>query len=177
MADGTTHRIIEAGAADVDRVEGLWRGMVAHHEEVIGHAWTVREAGAAWILRRAQYRSWLEGDNAFMLIALSPEDGEALGYAVLSVHPSGPTFDLGDCVGDLESLAVAPGARGTGVGSALIEALPRDPPRSRRADLERLAGRRECWGPSPLRARGIQAVCADSDGPRRRRLILSAGAA
>ena len=115
------HRIVELGPDEVDRVEDLWRGMVAHHDEVIGGAWKVREAGAAWELRRAQYVKWLQGDDAWMIVAEPREGGEALGYAVLTAHPSGPTFDLGDLVGDLESLAVAPEARGSGIGTALIE--------------------------------------------------------
>lgn len=96
--------------------------MVAHHDEVIGANWKVREAGAAWELRRAQYVKWLDNGDAWMLIAMAATGDEAVGYAVLSAHRSGPTFDLGDLVGDLESLAVAPDARGAGIGSALIEA-------------------------------------------------------
>ena len=122
MGDQRAHRIIELGADEVDRVEGLWRGMIAHHEAVVGESWRVREAGSAWDMRRAQYVEWLLAGDAWMLIALAPEGDGALGYAVVSAHPSGPTFDLGDLVGDLESLAVAPEARGAGVGSALIEA-------------------------------------------------------
>ena len=119
------HRIVDLGADEVDRVESLWRGMMAHHDAVIGDVWAVREAGDAWAKRRAQYVEWLGGGRAWMLAALPPDDGEPLGYAVLTVHPPGPTFDLGEEVGDLESLSVSPGARGAGVGTALIEACRR----------------------------------------------------
>ena len=121
MDEGAAHRIIEVGAGEVDRVEGLWRGLIAHHDAVVGGSWRVREAGSAWDLRRAQYVEWLLAGNAWMLLAMESAGDAALGYAVVSVHPPGPTFDLGDLVGDLESLAVAPEARGLGVGSALIE--------------------------------------------------------
>ena len=40
----------------------------------------------------------------------------------LVVGPSGPTWDLGELTGELESLAVAEDARGCGVGGALIAA-------------------------------------------------------
>ena len=39
-----------------------------------------------------------------------------LGYAFLRIASSGPTWNLGDRVGDLESLSVTAGARGMGVG-------------------------------------------------------------
>jgi ribosomal protein S18 acetylase RimI-like enzyme len=41
---------------------------------------------------------------------------------VVRLAESGPTWDLGEAVGDLESLAVAAHARGRGVGTGLIEA-------------------------------------------------------
>ena len=43
-----------------------------------------------------------------------------LGYAFLRIASSGPTWNLGDQVGDLESLSVTAAARGMGVGTELI---------------------------------------------------------
>jgi ribosomal protein S18 acetylase RimI-like enzyme len=44
------------------------------------------------------------------------------GYACVRTSVPGPTFDLGERIGELESLAVAEHARGAGVGSLLIGA-------------------------------------------------------
>lgn len=121
MQGAEAHRILELSAADVDRVEHLWRGMTAHHDEVIGGTWNVRDGVGAWELRRAQYVKWLGGENAWLIVAEPEGGGAALGYALLTAHPSGPTFDLGDLVGDLESLSVSPAVRGAGIGTALIE--------------------------------------------------------
>jgi GNAT superfamily N-acetyltransferase len=57
-----------------------------------------------------------------MLLALREPGGEADGYAVVRVQGASPTFDLGEPMGDLESLAVAEDARGQGVGALLIGA-------------------------------------------------------
>ncbi|MDQ3427100.1 MAG: hypothetical protein M3477_04650, partial [Gemmatimonadota bacterium] len=46
--------------------------------------------------------------------------GVPLGYAMLVVGPSGPTWDLGELTGELESLAVAEDARGCGVPVRMI---------------------------------------------------------
>ena len=47
-------------------------------------------------------------------------EGAPLGYAFLRVATSGPAWNLGDRVGDLESLAVTAAARGLGIGTELI---------------------------------------------------------
>lgn len=49
-------------------------------------------------------------------------EGEPAGYSMLLTRPSGATWEMGEEVGELESLAVAPGARGQGVGTLLIDA-------------------------------------------------------
>jgi GNAT superfamily N-acetyltransferase len=115
-------RIVELGVGDVDLVEGLWKEMVGHHHAVIGPRWPGRDSDEAWRLRRAQYVGWLEAGEGF--IFLVPGEGAAgapVGYAFLRVGRSPSTWDLGERVGDLESLSVAPEARGQGIGSELIE--------------------------------------------------------
>jgi ribosomal protein S18 acetylase RimI-like enzyme len=110
--------------AEVDRVEPLWKAMVAHHREVLDGAWPIRDEQGAWERRRAEYVDWLSSGEGTMLAAVpaGDPDGPPLGYAVLLPSPVGPTWDLGERVGEIESLSVAPEARGGGVGSALIEA-------------------------------------------------------
>lgn len=117
------HAIQEVHTDQVDRVEALWKGMVVDHQEIAGDVWPVRVPDDAWGRRRRQYVEWLDSGKGRMLIAV-PGDGSerADGYALLLVHPPGPTWDLGEQVGELESLAVVEGMRGEGIGSILIDA-------------------------------------------------------
>jgi ribosomal protein S18 acetylase RimI-like enzyme len=116
-------RIVDAGAGDLGRVEPLWRSMVEFHRQLAGSEWPVRTAREAWQLRSAQYRDWLAGEACWLLLATGPGDqDEPSGYAMLRLVEPGPTWDLGERVGEIESLAVARDARGKGVGSALIDA-------------------------------------------------------
>jgi ribosomal protein S18 acetylase RimI-like enzyme len=119
-----THRIVSAGVSEIDRVEPLWHAMVVHHERVIAGAWPVRTPTEAWRRRRAEYVEWLTGGEAWLLLAVpAGEDAAAPdGYAIVRLQPSGSTWDLGDRIGELESLSVAEHARGAGVGTRLIAA-------------------------------------------------------
>jgi GNAT superfamily N-acetyltransferase len=115
------HQIIELAADEVDLVEGLWKEMVAHHRDVIGRASPVRDADSAWGMRRGQYLAWMKAGEGFLFLAPGEEtDGAPLGYAFLRVGGAPATLDLGEHVGDLESLSVTSAARGSGVGTALI---------------------------------------------------------
>ncbi|HEY2717625.1 MAG TPA: GNAT family N-acetyltransferase [Solirubrobacterales bacterium] len=98
--------------------------MVAHHRGVVDGAFPVRDEEGAWQLRRAEYVDWLSSGEGTMLAALPAGDpgAEPLGYAVLLPNPAGATWELGDRVGEIESLAVAPAARDLGVGTALLDA-------------------------------------------------------
>jgi ribosomal protein S18 acetylase RimI-like enzyme len=110
--------VVDAGR--VDAVEPLFRGMVEHHRAVAGEAWPVRDSGDAWARRRQQYLEWLTSGRCWLLLAVDDDSDVALGYAVVRVTEPGPTWELGDEIGELESLAVSEGARGSGVGTALM---------------------------------------------------------
>jgi ribosomal protein S18 acetylase RimI-like enzyme len=113
-------RILELGAGEVDMVEGLWKELFGHHRELTGHTYPVRDPDTSWERRRAQYVEWLESGEGHLFLAPGEGAEQApLGYACLRVESSGPTWNLGDKVGDLESLSVTAAARGLGVGSAL----------------------------------------------------------
>jgi GNAT superfamily N-acetyltransferase len=116
--------VIELDVSEVDRVEPLFKQLVAFHRGVAGKDWPVRSEEAAWAHRRAEYVSWLGGGRARMLVAVPREDadGAPLGYAVLSVKPSSASWDVGERIAELETLAVVEEARGEGIGSLLIEA-------------------------------------------------------
>jgi ribosomal protein S18 acetylase RimI-like enzyme len=115
-------RIVELGVEEVDLVEGLWKELFAHHHEITGGAHPGRDQEESWRMRRAQYVRWLTAGEG-MLFVVPGEGAEQapLGYACLRIGPSGPTWNLGETVGDLETLAVAAAARGSGIGTELIE--------------------------------------------------------
>lgn len=114
-------RIVELGPGDVDLVEGLWKELFGHHRELTDHTYPLRDPDTSWERRRTQYVEWLEsGEGHLFLVPGEGTEQAPLGYAFLRVGSSGPTWNLGDRVGDLESLSVTPAARGLGVGSALI---------------------------------------------------------
>lgn len=118
------YRVVEVGAGEVDRVAHLFKQLVSFHREVVEGAWPVRSEEDAWAHRRGQYLEWLGEGSARMLVAAPVEDEGAAprGYAVLSVKQSMASWDVGSRVGELETLAVAEGARGQGIGTLLIEA-------------------------------------------------------
>lgn len=116
-------RIVEGDISAVARVGPLFEAMVDHHRRVAGLDWPVRDRGLAWERRRREYVDWLETGKAWLLLALpatSASPRETLGYAFLRIHESGASWELGDEVGELESLSVAEAARGHGVGTMLI---------------------------------------------------------
>jgi ribosomal protein S18 acetylase RimI-like enzyme len=119
-----SHRIVELGASEVDRVAHLFRELVAFHRAAVEGAWPVRGEEDAWAIRREQYLAWLGAGRARMLAAVraGAAGAPADGYAVLSTQPSSASWDLGERIGELETLAVAVDARGEGIGTMLMEA-------------------------------------------------------
>lgn len=114
--------VVELDVSQVDRVEPLFKGLVGFHREVVEGEWPVRDVDAAWAHRRAEYVEWLGGGRARMLVAVpAGEEDAPRGYAVLSIKPSSASWDVGERIGELETLAVAEEARGEGIGSLLIE--------------------------------------------------------
>jgi ribosomal protein S18 acetylase RimI-like enzyme len=117
-----SRRVIELGVGDVDLVEGLWKEMVEHHLSLAPDGPPGRGREESWRMRRGQYAGWIEsGEGMLFLVPGEGAEQAPLGYACLRVGPAGPTWDLGETVGDLESLSVSRAARGTGVGTTLIE--------------------------------------------------------
>ncbi|MBV8953708.1 MAG: GNAT family N-acetyltransferase [Solirubrobacterales bacterium] len=111
-----------AGVSDIPSLAVLWTTMVEHHRRVVGGQWPVRVADEAWARRREQYSAWLSEDTGFIFIAYAEDSDNPVGYAACRLLPAGPTFDLGEPRGDVDSLVTAERVRGRGVGSALLSA-------------------------------------------------------
>jgi ribosomal protein S18 acetylase RimI-like enzyme len=129
-------RIVRAGSERIDDLQALWESLHQHHATIAPHLselGPVRAARDSWDVRRALYEDWLAEPDAFVLVA-EAEDQPA-GYAL--VHLRGPeeTWATGERIGVLETLAVLPGERGRGIGSALFERMYEE---LRRVDVREL---------------------------------------
>jgi GNAT superfamily N-acetyltransferase len=113
-------RIVEAGVERVPELEPLWAALHDHHGSVAEAVAPTRELADSWERRRAQYERWLAADDARLLIA--ERGGTAIGYAVVRIEPGPATWDVGERVAELETLAVLAEARGAGVGRLLVAA-------------------------------------------------------
>ena len=108
-----------AGIEQLDVVEPLWKSLQEHHAE-LEEVPDVRALDASWKRRRAQYERWLREGTAYLLVA---SDGDhAVGYLMLRLGDGPSTWEIGERAGEVETLAVLPEARSSGVGEALMRA-------------------------------------------------------
>jgi ribosomal protein S18 acetylase RimI-like enzyme len=112
-----------AAPADLDALEPAWNALQEHHVEItpsLGPDGSKRDLPEAWRIRRAKYERWLTDPETFFVIAEA--NGEAVGYACVTVGPPYASWDSGERLAELETLSVLPEHRGSGVGAALLEA-------------------------------------------------------
>ncbi|MGH2843136.1 MAG: GNAT family N-acetyltransferase [Solirubrobacteraceae bacterium] len=92
-----------------------------HHRRVSAVAVTEPDE-RAWSARVTTYTQHLAHGRA--LLHLAQRGGRCLGYAFTILHPgSDDTFPLGAGYAELYTLAVLADERGSGIGSALLDAL------------------------------------------------------
>jgi len=111
--------IVRVGIEAVDEFEPLWLQLRAHHSSLEPHM-RQQAPNVSWGLRRHEYLAWLTLPGSFAVTARKA--GRLVGYAVVVVH-QGPddTWVTGDRIAEVESLCVAVGERGGGLGSALLD--------------------------------------------------------
>jgi ribosomal protein S18 acetylase RimI-like enzyme len=104
----------------VDELEPLWLSMFDHHLSTGAAGLPVIGRSESWARRRALYGQLLRSDDTFIVVAR--RGSAAVGYAFAHVH-IGPddTWDTGDRIGEVESLAVLPLERGGGLGTLLLD--------------------------------------------------------
>jgi ribosomal protein S18 acetylase RimI-like enzyme len=109
---------------EIDLLEPLWGALQVHHAEInptLAGGTPKREVPESWRRRRPKYERWLRDPDTFFVIAA--EDGRPVAYAFVTVGPGYASWATGDRVAELETLSVLPGHRGSGLGSALLEAV------------------------------------------------------
>jgi hypothetical protein len=78
------HVIDDLPAADIDRLEALWRELLEHHLAAAPHLTALgiaRDPEDSWRVRRAQYLRWLAVPKAAVLVARDSD--RLLGYAMI----------------------------------------------------------------------------------------------
>ncbi|GAA0224315.1 hypothetical protein GCM10009539_06830 [Cryptosporangium japonicum] len=112
-------RILLGGAELVPAVEHLWKALHAHHQKGLPDL-AYHAPDVSWSVRSDEYREWLARPGSFVLVAYSGD--VPVGYALVEVV-DGPedTWVTGDRIAHLQSLSIAPGWRGTGLGTALAD--------------------------------------------------------
>jgi ribosomal protein S18 acetylase RimI-like enzyme len=116
----------------LDEVEPLWLSLFDHHLSTGAAGLPVIRRSESWKRRRALYEQLLRGQDTFIVVAR--RGAAAVGYALAHVHVGADdTWNTGDRIGEVESLAVLPLERGGGLGTLLLDCAE--------AVLERLGAR------------------------------------
>jgi GNAT superfamily N-acetyltransferase len=115
-----------AGAEALDRLRPLWLELHHHHQAVSGPALgPYVDDATSWTARRALYEDFLAAGG---FAVLAERDGELIGYAMVAIRTSAETelddtWRAGARVAEIETMSVAPSARGQGAGTALLDRI------------------------------------------------------
>lgn len=121
-------RIVIAGAERLDDCRALWLVLRDHHGATDPHIGTLRDDEDSWQRARAAFGAGvLRGDGFIVLAEQDDRPADApVGCAIVSVKPGSPTWTAPDRVGEVEVLAVDPGARGLGLGRVLLDVVQQE---------------------------------------------------
>jgi ribosomal protein S18 acetylase RimI-like enzyme len=112
--------IREIPADRIDELRPLWLELLAHHGAIAPQLPPTVGGDESWRMRRALYESWLSGPGSFVLIAGAPE--KLTGYVLVEVHVADDTWRMGERLAEVQTLVVSQSARGSGLGTALMDA-------------------------------------------------------
>lgn len=120
MSAPTLETTVELGGTEcVDELRSLWLALHRHERQVAPALPFVADE-LSWARRRALYLRWLETDRGF--VALARNRAGVVGYAFVRLEQGfDDTFPLGERYAELYSLSVAPGWRGQGIGTLLLD--------------------------------------------------------
>jgi RimJ/RimL family protein N-acetyltransferase len=122
--DGTALALRCADSVEeLDTLKPIWDALQTHHAEItpdLGSRTPKRTLPDAWRIRRSKYERWLDAPDTFFVVAES--NGEAVGYAFVTIGLPYAGWATGDRLAELETLSVLAERRGEGIGAALIDA-------------------------------------------------------
>jgi ribosomal protein S18 acetylase RimI-like enzyme len=106
-------------SAQIELLEPLWRSLIDHIRE-LGCVVSLVPHELSWPRRRAIYQELFADGESFALGAWRGE--QLIGYAMIHVAPPDAVWFTGSRYAELTSLCLAPGERGGGIGTALLDA-------------------------------------------------------
>jgi len=118
---GVAIRLLRAD--EIELVQGLWRELLVHLDE-LGSAVPLVPHEQSWPRRRAAYEELLADGRSFALGAWRDEG--LIGYAMVHVAEPDPVWATGATFVELSTLSVTRRERGAGVGTALLDEVERE---------------------------------------------------
>jgi ribosomal protein S18 acetylase RimI-like enzyme len=113
--------IVRAGVERLEDLRPLFLALHDHHRAVSEIPLTEPD-DRAWAARLATYTGHFHQERAILHLAVRA--GDVVGYAFTVLHDgTDDTFELAPRYAELYTLAVAPEARGDGIGTALLDAV------------------------------------------------------
>ena len=102
------------------QIQPFWQSLHDHHVAIAPFKGEPRTHAESWRRRRAEYEGWLAEPEAFFLLA--SVQGQPAGYAFVHfVERHSATWQSVPAEAELETLAVLPAFRSSGVGRALVD--------------------------------------------------------
>ena len=116
-------------SADLASLGPLWVSVHHRHAEAMPELAPYVDDEQTWAARSVLYADLLAKPDTVLLLASS--DNALVGYGLAHVMPAedtwvADTWQTGDRIGEIESLAVLPSHRGLGIGTQLLAALERE---------------------------------------------------
>jgi ribosomal protein S18 acetylase RimI-like enzyme len=111
------------GVDDLALIEPLWADLVEHHRSFKGFP-PLREPADSWPRMVALYRELLEEPDAFLMVARRGDD--VVGYAAVRTQGPEQVWKTGERLAELETLSIAEGERGSGVGTLMMDEVERE---------------------------------------------------
>jgi ribosomal protein S18 acetylase RimI-like enzyme len=123
---GANVELRRGSAADLAALEPLWVSVHHRHAESMPQLAPYVDDGQTWAARSALYAELLAKPGTVLLLAYAG-DGP-VGYGLAHVMAAADTWiadtwQTGDRIGEIESLAVLPEYRGSGIGTRLLDGL------------------------------------------------------
>ncbi len=113
-------------AADLPALQPLWVSVHHQHAQSMPELAPYVDDDRTWEVRSVLYAELLARPDTVLFLAMA--GSVAIGYGLAHVLAAGDTWlpdtwQTGDRIGEIESLAVLPSHRGQGIGSRLLDAL------------------------------------------------------